>query len=134
MEAISQHFLLRYMTSTLGERKTFDRSYVVDSARGTTDTLHFTQISLDEEAGALYIKLKNGKIAKTLESEDLMLIDLDDEGKVIGIEVLTSNKEILRALQELLGHKVISLKQRAVFSKTTFNTTFSLNSIMTNMK
>ncbi|MCS7385801.1 MAG: DUF2283 domain-containing protein [archaeon GB-1867-005] len=102
MEAISQHFLLRYMTSTLGERKTFDRSYVVDSARGTTDTLHFTQISLDEEAGALYIKLKNGKIAKTLESEDLMLIDLDDEGKVIGIEVLTSNKEILRALSRTL--------------------------------
>lgn len=45
-------------------------------------------VVVDNEAQALYIHTKQGKVAKTLELTPDILIDLDEEGKIIGIEAL----------------------------------------------
>ena len=51
------------------------------------------QIKLDTSADALYIKLKRGKVHRTVENGN-SLIDLDKKGGIIGIEVLNYSKEV----------------------------------------
>ena len=46
------------------------------------------KISYDPEADALYIEFQEGTAAKTKEVEEGILIDLDDKGKLLGIEVI----------------------------------------------
>ena len=46
------------------------------------------KISYDPKADALYIQFQEGKVGKTRKVEDGILIDLDDSGKVFGIEVI----------------------------------------------
>jgi uncharacterized protein YuzE len=46
------------------------------------------EIKLDTKADALYIRLKKGKVYKTVENERSYLVDLDKKGAVLGIEVL----------------------------------------------
>lgn len=46
-------------------------------------------IEYDKTADALYLRLqKNKKVARTREIEDGLVVDLDNKGKVIGIEIL----------------------------------------------
>jgi len=45
-------------------------------------------IELDLGAGALYITLREGHIAKTVEFAEEVFVDLDSNGKVLGIEML----------------------------------------------
>ncbi len=52
------------------------------------------QIKLDTAADALYIKIKKGKVEKTLNKEDSFLIDLDKKGKVLGFEILNYSKTV----------------------------------------
>ncbi|MCD6257066.1 DUF2283 domain-containing protein [Candidatus Aerophobetes bacterium] len=50
------------------------------------------QISYDEEAGAIYLKLSNKEIARTIEIEgNSVLLDFDKEDKVVGLEILDLN-------------------------------------------
>jgi len=50
------------------------------------------QISYDEEVGAIYLKLSNKEIARTIEiEENSVLLDFDKEGKVVGLEILDLN-------------------------------------------
>lgn len=46
------------------------------------------KISFDRKADASYLKLSNKKIAKTIPVSDYCNVDLDSEGKVVGIELL----------------------------------------------
>jgi len=46
------------------------------------------KISFDRKADASYIKLSNKKISKTVPVSDYCNVDLDSEGKVVGIELL----------------------------------------------
>lgn len=46
------------------------------------------KISFDRKADASYIKLSNKKIGKTVAVSDYCNVDLDSEGKVVGIELL----------------------------------------------
>ncbi|MBI4287875.1 MAG: DUF2283 domain-containing protein [Chloroflexi bacterium] len=46
------------------------------------------KLTVDPEADALYLKLKEGKVAKTEELADGIIVDLDEAGAVLGIEVL----------------------------------------------
>ncbi|MEW6044541.1 MAG: DUF2283 domain-containing protein [Thermoproteota archaeon] len=45
-------------------------------------------VSFDQEARALYIKLDNNKIAKTIPLGDDRFIDVDESGRAVGFEIL----------------------------------------------
>jgi uncharacterized protein YuzE len=51
--------------------------------------MHIT-LEVDEEAKALYFRLRKGEIAETIEYPEVeeILLDLDDQGQVLGIEIL----------------------------------------------
>ncbi len=46
------------------------------------------KIEYDQEANALYITLREAPVAKTNEITDTFIVDLDSEGRPIGIEIL----------------------------------------------
>lgn len=52
------------------------------------------KIEYDKVADALYLYLqKNKKVARSREIEDGLIIDLDNKGKVIGLELLDVSKK-----------------------------------------
>jgi uncharacterized protein YuzE len=48
------------------------------------------QLKYDLTVGALYIKLSDAKIARTVEAGDNAAVDLDAAGVVVGIEVISA--------------------------------------------
>lgn len=46
------------------------------------------KIEYDREVDALYIRIQEKTVAKTQEIEDGINIDLDEEGRLIGIEII----------------------------------------------
>ncbi len=49
-------------------------------------------IKYDEEAGALYFHMRKGKIARTISLGKDQFLDVDKDGKMVGLEVLLSDK------------------------------------------
>lgn len=45
-------------------------------------------ISFDDKADALYIQFREGTVGKTLKLQDGILMDVDAEGGIFGIEIL----------------------------------------------
>ena len=45
-------------------------------------------LEYDLDAGVLYIRLADGKVARTRELDDNTFIDVDDAGNVLGVEVI----------------------------------------------
>ena len=50
-------------------------------------------IKYDPGADALYVKLKEGKVAESEELNEGIIIDYDDGGEVVGIELLEFSKK-----------------------------------------
>ena len=50
------------------------------------------RIEYDREADALYIQIQEKRVTKTKEIEEGVLIDFDEDGKLIGIEILDATK------------------------------------------
>ena len=50
------------------------------------------RIEYDREVDALYIRLQEKYVAKTVELEEGLNIDLDEKGKLIGLEVLDATE------------------------------------------
>jgi len=50
------------------------------------------KIEYDGEIDALYIRLQEKYVAKTIEIEEGLNIDLDENGKLIGLEILDATK------------------------------------------
>lgn len=48
----------------------------------------------DKIADALYVKFKQGKIAKTLRLENHLIIDLDSKSNILGIELLNAKSQL----------------------------------------
>lgn len=48
----------------------------------------FKGISIDSEAGAIYIQVTHNKVKKTLEIDDNVFVDVDYRGKLVGIELI----------------------------------------------
>ncbi len=48
----------------------------------------FKEISIDHEAGAIYIQVTDKEIKKTLEIDDNVFVDVDAKGKLVGIELI----------------------------------------------
>jgi len=46
------------------------------------------RIEYDPQADALYLRLKKGRVHETIEVSDGVLVDLDERGDPLGIEVL----------------------------------------------
>ncbi len=51
-------------------------------------------ISLDKKADALYIQFQEGTVARTRKIQDGILVDVDDAGRLFGIEVLDVSDRI----------------------------------------
>ena len=50
------------------------------------------KIEYDKEVDAVYIYLQQKEVAKTIELSEVVNVDLDEEGKLIGIEVLEATQ------------------------------------------
>ncbi len=46
------------------------------------------KVECDPEADAVYIRLRDSEVATTRELDDNLIIDLDKDGKIVGIELL----------------------------------------------
>jgi len=45
-------------------------------------------IEYDGDADAIYVKLRDGEISKTIEADPNFLLDLDRNGRLLGLEIL----------------------------------------------
>jgi uncharacterized protein YuzE len=52
------------------------------------------EITYDKEADAMYIEFRKGKFAKNKKIDNFTIIDLDEEGNILGIELLDVSKRI----------------------------------------
>ena len=55
------------------------------------------KIEIDKESDAAYIYFKDispGEVAKTISLNDSINVDLDEDGKTIGIEILDASKNL----------------------------------------
>ncbi|MBW1717316.1 MAG: DUF2283 domain-containing protein [Deltaproteobacteria bacterium] len=50
------------------------------------------KIEYDKEVDALYVRLQEKYVARTVEIEEGLNLDLDEEGKLIGLEVLDATQ------------------------------------------
>ncbi|WP_084218986.1 DUF2283 domain-containing protein [Syntrophorhabdus aromaticivorans] len=50
------------------------------------------EVEYDREVDALYVRLQEKYVHKTLEIEDGLNIDLDENGKLIGVEILDATQ------------------------------------------
>lgn len=60
------------------------------------------EITYDKEADAMYIEFRNGKFGKNKVINDLTILDLDEKGDILGIEILDVSKRI--PAKELMIH------------------------------
>ncbi len=52
------------------------------------------KINYDKIADAMYVTLRGGKIAKSVELEDRLIADIDRKGNILGIEILDAGNSI----------------------------------------
>ena len=72
------------------------------------DSTETPRIEVDTLAGAVYVQFKKATVAKTIDQSGKRLqvtIDLDKEGKVIGIETIGAGDISLKAILELANVK-----------------------------
>lgn len=51
------------------------------------------KFNYDKIADAVYLKVKDGKIASTKEVSDKLLVDVDKDGNILGIELLDASNQ-----------------------------------------
>lgn len=64
------------------------------------------RIDYDLDADAVYITLLDEQVAQTVEIEDLTMVDLTEDGRLIGIEVIGLSRAW--ALEEVLNRYEVS--------------------------
>jgi uncharacterized protein YuzE len=52
------------------------------------------KVTYDSDADAMYIYLNEREVARTVQVSDRVLVDLDDEGNLRGVEVLFVSKAL----------------------------------------
>lgn len=52
------------------------------------------KINYDKIADAIYFSMKKGKIAKTLEMNERLIVDVDKKGNILGIEMLDASNQL----------------------------------------
>jgi len=61
--------------------------------------------TVDLEAGAVYFRLGVRNIKKTLETRAKVLVDVDDSGNAVGVEILINDPRALKAFENLIRSK-----------------------------
>lgn len=51
-------------------------------------------ISYDKDADCLYIQFQQGKVHKTRKIEEGILMDIDEEGRIYGIEIVGASERM----------------------------------------
>ena len=49
------------------------------------------RFEFDSEVNALYVRINDGEVDRTVEVDESMFIDLDEHGKTLGFEFLNAN-------------------------------------------
>jgi len=75
---------------------------VIFIVEGVQLTEYVSTYTFDPDAGAIYFRLGHGRVKKTIEVMLKALFDIDEEGRVIGIEVLPTNSEILEGMRRII--------------------------------
>jgi len=52
------------------------------------------KIQYDKLADAMYIYFKKGRISKTIKMKDRLIVDVDKNGKIIGLEILGISSQV----------------------------------------
>jgi len=73
------------------------------------------KITYDKIANAAYMTLRKGKISKTVEMSDSVIVDLDKSGNILGIELLEASKQFPR---KSLASNVLSGIPIKIISRT----------------
>ena len=72
------------------------------------------KIEYDKEVDAAYIYLeatiKDGEVKETIELNDNIVLDLDEKGKIIGIEILEASSFLRDSILETTQAKILKLK------------------------
>jgi len=50
------------------------------------------RVSYDRVADALYIRLREGNVSDSIELEEGIIVDLDERGKIVGLEIINFSK------------------------------------------
>ncbi|MBS3088821.1 DUF2283 domain-containing protein [Candidatus Pacearchaeota archaeon] len=53
------------------------------------------EITYDKQANAIYIEFRKGSFAKNKKIDDFTIIDFDNEGNILGIELLDFRKKVV---------------------------------------
>lgn len=66
------------------------------------------KINYDKIADAVYVNVGEGRVAKTLKMEDRLLVDVDRDGNVVGIELLdaSSQRDLITSLEQNVSNGV----------------------------
>ena len=70
------------------------------------------KIEYDREVDAVYIYLQQKQVVKTIELSDVVKVDLDEEGNLIGIEVLDATQRYSLADIFNISTKNLTLDER----------------------
>ena len=54
------------------------------------------KITIDKQADAMYIELSDGEFAKNKKIDNETILDLDENGKIIGIELLNVSERMTK--------------------------------------
>ncbi len=68
------------------------------------------KITYDKIADAMYIYLNKAKVFKTVQITDRLLIDVDNDGNVIGIEILDASDQIKQIKQNKKKETELKIK------------------------
>lgn len=70
------------------------------------------KITYDKTADALYIHLKEREVFATKEINDNLIVDFDDQNKIIGLEILDASKnlsDLKKKASIIIGNKELEL-------------------------
>jgi uncharacterized protein YuzE len=81
-------------------------------------------VTVDTSAGIFSVDLASGRVAETVEFDESHLIDLDEDGRVLSIEVLTPDDPKIEEIAEKYGlerrvPEILSAIQAALAPKIT---------------
>ena len=53
-----------------------------------------SDVEYDPEVDAAYIRFSSNRIAETVEISDILLIDYDEDGRIVGLELLDASTQL----------------------------------------
>lgn len=64
------------------------------------------KLKYDQQADAIYMTFKRGKVKKTLEAGENSFLDIDEKGNILGLEILDFSRKVkkkdLKTLQPIV--------------------------------